>query len=151
MIEKSDSNVTVYTEQIRVATDEKQKLQFTTLRQESEIGPIVFIAEAFNKEVNDATKWLILIIIFAFDPLAVALTIGANIALVDRRGHVTHSDLTLSVDTHDDGTEFSTDQIRAALEEFENRPLSAAEIAQKGMLVQMLKRKEVTERVRRGK
>jgi hypothetical protein len=82
-----EDTIASYTLQIRSAAEEKQELQMSTLQQELKTGPIIFIAEAFGREVNDATKWLILIIIFAFDPLAVALTVGANIAIVERQTH----------------------------------------------------------------
>lgn len=72
--------------EFQVITTEQGELRKQVLSQAVHTGPIIFIAEAFGREVDDATKWMILIIIFAFDPLAVILTIGANIAYVERRG-----------------------------------------------------------------
>lgn len=60
-------------------------LKNATLIQEAHIGPIVFIAKAFNRTTDDTTKWMIFLIIFAFDPLAVMLTIGANLAIMERQ------------------------------------------------------------------
>jgi hypothetical protein len=80
-----DQNIQRYTLKLQTILEEKQQLKITKLQQETKTGPIIFIAEAFNQEVDNATKWLILIIIFAFDPLAVILTIGTNAALVYRR------------------------------------------------------------------
>lgn len=48
-------------------------------------GPITYIASAFDLETDDATKYLLLLIIFAFDPLAVVLTIGSNLAILERK------------------------------------------------------------------
>lgn len=48
---------------------------------ESHIGPIVFIASAFGLDTDNATKYLIMIIVFAFDPMAVALTLATNNAI----------------------------------------------------------------------
>lgn len=48
------------------------------IKTEAHIGPITFIAKAFNMPSDDATKYLILLIIFAFDPMAVALTLAVN-------------------------------------------------------------------------
>lgn len=64
--------------------------QLLTMKQEliqveAHIGPITYIAKAFNFPTDDATKYLIFIIIFAFDPMAVALTLAVNTALRLRR------------------------------------------------------------------
>lgn len=60
--------------------------QLLTLKQEvikveAHIGPITYIAKAFDLQTDDATKYLVFLIIFAFDPMAVALTLAVNIAL----------------------------------------------------------------------
>lgn len=64
--------------------------QLLTMKQEliqveAHIGPITYIAKAFDFPTDDATKYLIFIIIFAFDPMAVALTLATNTALRIRR------------------------------------------------------------------
>jgi hypothetical protein len=51
------------------------------IKAEAHIGPITYIAKAFGLPTDDATKYLILIIVFAFDPMAVALTLAVNTAL----------------------------------------------------------------------
>lgn len=54
---------------------------------EAEIGPIKYIAELFygneapQSVLEESVRWIILIIIFAFDPLAVLLLLAANIGL----------------------------------------------------------------------
>lgn len=70
---------------LRENSSKLSELKQTNLHEEAHVGPIVFIAKVFDLEIDDTTKWLILIIIFAFDPLAVALTIGTNIAIEERR------------------------------------------------------------------
>ncbi len=86
-LDKVDEIIAGYEDQIRALLEEQQGLKVTKINQEIKTGPIVFIAEAFEANTDNATKWLILIIIFAFDPLAVALTVGANVALVERQTH----------------------------------------------------------------
>jgi uncharacterized protein YukE len=49
--------------------------------QEAHVGPIVFIAKAIGADTDSATSYIILLIIFAFDPLAVVLTIGVNMSV----------------------------------------------------------------------
>lgn len=84
-LENIRDDIQQYTEQIREKTLKISQLRSDTLEAEAHVGPIIFIAKVFDRDIDDTTKWLILIIIFAFDPLAVILTIGANIALVQRR------------------------------------------------------------------
>jgi hypothetical protein len=60
-------------------------LKQDVIKTEAHIGPITYVAKVFNQSTDDATKWLVLIIIFAFDPMAVALTLAVNIALRLRR------------------------------------------------------------------
>ena len=56
---------------------------------EAEIGPIKYIAELVygNTErntIDDAVRWLIIVFIFVFDPLAVLLLIAANYSFQNR-------------------------------------------------------------------
>jgi hypothetical protein len=52
----------------------------------TDIGSYRFVARAFNAPVDDVVKWLILIMVLVFDPLAVTLTVGFNVALLQDRG-----------------------------------------------------------------
>lgn len=55
------------------------------IQTQAHIGPITYIASAFGLDSDNATKYLIYLIIFAFDPMAVALTLAVNTALKLRR------------------------------------------------------------------
>lgn len=55
------------------------------IQTQAHIGPITYIATAFGLDSDNATKYLIYLIIFAFDPMAVALTLAVNTALKLRR------------------------------------------------------------------
>ena len=66
----------------------KTKYELRTKENEliAEVGPIKYIAELVygNSETNtleEAVRWVIIIIVFVFDPLAVLLLISANISL----------------------------------------------------------------------
>lgn len=72
-------------DRIPAITAEIHKLKSAQITEESHVGPIIYIAKVFNKDTDDATKWMILLIIFAFDPLAVALTIATNNAMLHRK------------------------------------------------------------------
>jgi len=49
-----------------------------------DVGPAIFVAKVFGTDVDTVVTWLIFVFIFVFDPLAVVLTIGFNIALGTR-------------------------------------------------------------------
>ena len=67
--------------------EERQKLSKEQLKYEAEVGPIRYIAEFIYAERADtemlesAVRWVIILIIFVFDPLAILLLIAANISL----------------------------------------------------------------------
>jgi len=51
----------------------------------SELGPLKYLSELTGVEMNQIINWLLLIIIFVFDPLAIALVIAANFAFAQLR------------------------------------------------------------------
>lgn len=65
--------------------EELPKLRVEVIGQNVKIGPIIYISEAFNTTPEQAVKWVILIIIFVFDPLAVALLVAGNFLLAQRK------------------------------------------------------------------
>ena len=77
-----------------VAADSLQSIQLKILDLESmegvssELGPLEYLSGLLNKPMDQIINWFILIIIFVFDPLAVALVIAFNNALKVDRGIV---------------------------------------------------------------
>lgn len=49
-----------------------------------DVGPILYVAKAVDTDVDTAVKWLIILLIVVFDPLAVCLTVAFNIVLLDK-------------------------------------------------------------------
>jgi len=47
---------------------------------ESELGPLKYLAETTGYPMNKVVNWFLLLIIFVFDPLAIALVVAANMA-----------------------------------------------------------------------
>ena len=47
---------------------------------ERELGPLKYLAETTGQPMNKVVNWFLLLIIFVFDPLAIALVIAANMA-----------------------------------------------------------------------
>jgi len=77
-IDKAVDSIVQYTEQ-------KLPIQRLQLEQESELGPVKYIADMiYGNEAaeyyDDAARWIILIIIFVFDPLAIMLLIVSTAA-----------------------------------------------------------------------
>ena len=46
----------------------------------SELGPLKYLSKLTGKSMDDIINWLLLTIIFVFDPLAISLVIAANFA-----------------------------------------------------------------------
>lgn len=84
-LEQINKDIAQYTTDIREHTTQISKLKGETIQETAHVGPIIFMAKAFGMDVNQATKWLIMLIIFVFDPLAVTLTIATNMAILDHK------------------------------------------------------------------
>lgn len=68
-------------------------LQVAQISTEAHAGPILYIAKAFNVSVEEAVKYVILLIIFVFDPLAIFLIIAGNFLLAKRRAGQVYGDI----------------------------------------------------------
>ena len=77
--------------EVDVLTEKKYKLEGEYRMLEAEVGPIKYIAEfvygeaADNTMLEEAVRWVIMIIIFVFDPLAVLLLIASQYTFEWRR------------------------------------------------------------------
>ena len=77
-------------DKIAELSDQKGALKLEQDKIEAEVGPIKYIAELiYGDEAKDhfdkAVRWVIIVLIFVFDPLAVLLLIAANISLRTRK------------------------------------------------------------------
>ena len=94
---KQEEERTLLTTAINNASDkigeltlQKSELALEQDKIEAEVGPIKYIAELiYGDEAKDhfdkAVRWVIIVLIFVFDPLAVLLLIAANISLRSRK------------------------------------------------------------------
>ena len=87
-VERNDLNtaITEASDKIANLTNKKAELELSQDKIEAEVGPIKYVAELIygeNAEDNfdKSVRFVILILIFVFDPLAVLLLIAANISL----------------------------------------------------------------------
>ena len=78
--------IQTYQKEIGILNDNRAPLAAQVRKVEAEVGPLKFIAELFYEEVDtqflDKTvRWVIILIVIVFDPLAIILLIAANIGL----------------------------------------------------------------------
>lgn len=64
---------------------EKYEIKSQRIETEAHIGPVIYMAEVFEITPDKATNFLILLFIFVFDPLAVALTISVNMLVKNKK------------------------------------------------------------------
>lgn len=90
--ERAELNAIIDDASDRIATLNQEKLVLSKeqIELEAEVGPLKYIAELiYGDEAKDhfdeAVRWVILLLIFVFDPLAVLLLIAANQSLRDAR------------------------------------------------------------------
>jgi hypothetical protein len=51
------------------------------LHLQTQVGPVVYLAKAVGADVDDVVKWLILVFVSVFDPLAVSLVFSLNLLI----------------------------------------------------------------------
>ena len=83
-IDEQNERVRTASSEIDRLTEEKIEIDAEYSKLEAEVGPIKYIAEfvygeeATNNMLEEAVRWVIIIIIFVFDPLAVLLLIASQ-------------------------------------------------------------------------
>lgn len=89
-LQKELQNSTIDRDKISIkleaVTDSISKLDIAVLNKETsneaerELGPLKYISELTGKPMSQVINWLLLLIIFVFDPLAISLVVAANFA-----------------------------------------------------------------------
>jgi hypothetical protein len=83
-VDEQNARIREANNQIDTLTEEKYALEAEYRKLEAEVGPVKYIAEFVYGEqagtdlLEEAVRWVILIIIFVFDPLAVLLLIASQ-------------------------------------------------------------------------
>ena len=90
-IEVAEANILKSQNNIDDLIIDREPLEAKMIKLEAEVGPVKYIASlvvdwGITQEVDtsEAVRWVILIIIFVFDPLAVLLLVAANQSLIRR-------------------------------------------------------------------
>ena len=98
VIEQQQQRILEANNSIDTLTEEKYTLQAEYRKLEAEVGPIKYLAEFIYGETADkdlleeAVRWVIIIIIFVFDPLAVLLLIASQATFEMRRAKLEAAD-----------------------------------------------------------
>lgn len=88
LISKERTIIDNYNTELDELTIQKFDLESSNRKLEAEVGPVKYIAEMVvgpntNEETLEiAVRWIILLIVFVFDPLAVLLVIAANMNIL---------------------------------------------------------------------
>jgi hypothetical protein len=88
-IERLRNNIISAEETIDNLTEEKYTIEGEYRKLEAEVGPVKYIAEFVygttdTEVLEDAVRWVIIAIIFVFDPLAILLLIAAQMSYVQK-------------------------------------------------------------------
>ncbi len=62
------------------------------LEVKKKVGPLIYIARAFNMDIDQVVKYLILVLVLVFDPLAICLVVATSEALNSRRPKSAYDD-----------------------------------------------------------
>jgi len=91
LIAQQNTRIQEASASVETLTDKKFDLESEYRQLEAEVGPLRYIAEFIYGEeagtdlLEKAVQWVILIIIFVFDPLAVLLLIASQYSLIQRK------------------------------------------------------------------
>ena len=85
-----NNEIRVAMDKIAELTFKKGSIELEQLKIEADVGPLKYIAELIygdeaKEHFDKAVRYIIIVLIFVFDPLAVLLLIAANISLRERK------------------------------------------------------------------
>jgi hypothetical protein len=84
-VSKIQDKISVYQDSTVKYNQYINNIKNTNIGLEKEIGGFRFVAQAFNVELGTVVKFFILLIIFVFDPLAIALIVAFNQMLMFKK------------------------------------------------------------------
>ena len=72
-------------QKIEVSEKIISEMNLTVLEIKKKVGPLIYISKAFNADIDTVVKYLILIFVLVFDPLAICLVIATTQAIDSRK------------------------------------------------------------------
>jgi hypothetical protein len=104
--EALNKNIDEGNKRIAELSKEKLKLKQEDLKMQAEVGPIKYIAQLIYDDelpgqsiLEKAVRWVIIIIVAVFDPLAVAMVLGVTMVMNNRRREKEIADETAAHDS----------------------------------------------------
>ena len=73
-------------EQILNVKSRKSDLEISLIETGVDVGPAIYLARVFDTDIDSVVKFFIFILIFVFDPLAIAMVVAANMAFAQVKG-----------------------------------------------------------------
>jgi hypothetical protein len=70
---------------LQASQESLNALKLEALRNNGKVGPLLYVAKAFNVNIDTVVKWLILVFVAVFDPLAICLVLATGTAVKIRR------------------------------------------------------------------
>jgi hypothetical protein len=87
-ISKINNNIAKLQEDNAKNNEEINKIRLNNLDLEKEVGGFKFVAQAFDVELDKVVKWFMFLIVFVFDPLAIALVLALNKLLKENKPRI---------------------------------------------------------------
>jgi hypothetical protein len=97
---QAHNDITIVENRMSEINKQLAELQQSQIITQLHVGPIIYIAKALHRDVDEATIYLIILLILVFDPLAVALTIGVNVSLKQYNDEKAQNELKLNEAQH---------------------------------------------------
>jgi len=72
-------------ERIAKISQEMTAAELEIVDVKTHVGPLIYIAKAFDKDIDTVVKYLILVFVSVFDPLAICLVIAVSESLISRQ------------------------------------------------------------------
>jgi hypothetical protein len=76
---------TIVNKRINEITAQVPELKVADISKQAKAGPIILLAKSFNVTIEEAILWVVMMIIFVFDPLAVFLIVAGNFLVAQRK------------------------------------------------------------------
>ena len=71
-------------EQIAKVAQQTTEAELHIIEVKKRVGPLIYIAKAFNTDIDTVVKYLILVFVLVFDPLAICMVIAVSESLASR-------------------------------------------------------------------
>ncbi|MGZ3768117.1 MAG: hypothetical protein ACXWRG_00560 [Bdellovibrio sp.] len=95
------------------------KLKIVEVKQK--VGPLIYVSKAFNMDIDTVVKYLILILVSVFDPLAICLVVAFSDAIIKRATYKKDKEQKLN------STVENVPEMNIATKEKDEEPLSESE------------------------